>query len=371
MGGVKDGEPHTVVLQVSSQSAGAGEGTGIPAAAGGAMMLAGRAVEPGVWAPEYVAEPLALVQTALRGADLLGHGGDTITIEIVGPDGSRTRCRSPRCSSLRVWLPANRLLRVPGPPRATAPAAWCSTRQCGSSAETGRAVTHRAVAAEAGLSLRADLPLRLAGTAARGCPGRTDAAGDGALRDAGCPARRLGRAWVAHAAELLAAAVVGDLTELRTVLITEYEVVLSSARAGTAPEASVLAETYAEFERALLGLLGQAARTSGLSPDPDGLRLCPAVVRGLEMEALARFAGTRHRRRDPPVRQTAHCSTAALDRTRRHPAPDSVVAPGSGTGWPCSAVSTPSRQIHPDSASRVTSTARTVKSGSGLPGCMG
>lgn len=90
--GRKGGQPSTFVFQLSSTSAGAGEGTGIPAAAGAALMAAGGITRKGVFPPEVAAPPFSVLQIAFQmSGTLLGQGGgDSVSIEHVAPDGTRT-----------------------------------------------------------------------------------------------------------------------------------------------------------------------------------------------------------------------------------------------------------------------------------------
>lgn len=55
--GSKAGEPHSYVFQLSSRTAGAGEGTGIPVATAALLMLQGRVSGPGVFPPEAAVSP--------------------------------------------------------------------------------------------------------------------------------------------------------------------------------------------------------------------------------------------------------------------------------------------------------------------------
>ncbi len=89
--GRKDGDVHTYVFSMSSTEAGAGEGTGIPAAMGAALMAAGKVGGPGVLPPEAAVDPGDLL--ALAGRVIphfgLGAGGGPPPLRVVhtGPDG--------------------------------------------------------------------------------------------------------------------------------------------------------------------------------------------------------------------------------------------------------------------------------------------
>ncbi len=91
--GLKDGAPHRYVFQLSSQVAGAGEGTGIPAAVGAALMLRGQVSGPGVVAPEAAVDPLPFLPLAFQmwGDVSSGAGADrsAMHLEHIGPDGRR------------------------------------------------------------------------------------------------------------------------------------------------------------------------------------------------------------------------------------------------------------------------------------------
>lgn len=91
--GRKDGAAHTYVFQLSSRAAGAGEGTGIPAAVGALLMARGRVSGPGVVAPEHGVDPVDFLPLAFDLMARLGvsAGGDSgvIHLEHIGPDGSR------------------------------------------------------------------------------------------------------------------------------------------------------------------------------------------------------------------------------------------------------------------------------------------
>jgi saccharopine dehydrogenase (NAD+, L-lysine-forming) len=93
VGGLVGGEAHTYICSLSSQGAGAGEGTGIPAALGAALHQRG-ALEgsPGVHAPEAIVPVDKLLELAgqVVAAMSIGDGsGIPLTVEHVGPDGSR------------------------------------------------------------------------------------------------------------------------------------------------------------------------------------------------------------------------------------------------------------------------------------------
>ena len=91
--GRKDGAAHTYVFQLSSRAAGAGEGTGIPAAVGALLMARGKVSGPGVVAPEQGVDPVDFLPLAFDLMARLGvsAGGDSgvIHLEHIGPDGSR------------------------------------------------------------------------------------------------------------------------------------------------------------------------------------------------------------------------------------------------------------------------------------------
>ena len=91
--GRKDGAAHTYVFQLSSRAAGAGEGTGIPAAVGALLMARGTVSGPGVVAPEHGVDPVDFLPLAFDLMARLGvsAGGDSgvIHLEHIGPDGSR------------------------------------------------------------------------------------------------------------------------------------------------------------------------------------------------------------------------------------------------------------------------------------------
>lgn len=88
--GNKDGEPHAYVFSMFSSGAGAGEGTGIPAALGAMLMVQGKIREKGVFPPEagvVPAEMLGLAGEVLKGT-AMGGGGVPIYIEHTDKDGN-------------------------------------------------------------------------------------------------------------------------------------------------------------------------------------------------------------------------------------------------------------------------------------------
>lgn len=88
--GRKDGRAETYVFSLSSRSAGAGEGTGIPAAAGALLMLRGRVAASGVLPPEAAVEPFELILVAMQMVEALGKGGrESIHIERIDGAGVR------------------------------------------------------------------------------------------------------------------------------------------------------------------------------------------------------------------------------------------------------------------------------------------
>jgi len=90
--GTKDGERHTYVCSLSSSIAGAGEGTGIPAALGAILALRGElSGGPGVHPPEAIVPVGPLLELAgqvVAGLDVAG-GGVPLRIDHIAPDGSR------------------------------------------------------------------------------------------------------------------------------------------------------------------------------------------------------------------------------------------------------------------------------------------
>ncbi len=87
--GIRKDQPRTYVLQLSSKTAGAGEGTGIPAAAGAMLMGSGKVISSGVFPPEVGVNPLELLVGAFTAVKALGKGGeDNIRIEQIDADGT-------------------------------------------------------------------------------------------------------------------------------------------------------------------------------------------------------------------------------------------------------------------------------------------
>ena len=88
VGGTSRGVRKTYVFQLSSSTVGAGEGTGIPAAAGAVLMAKGGVKTPGVLPPEAAVGPLPLLMEAFRMVKALGKGGeDSIRIEQIDAEG--------------------------------------------------------------------------------------------------------------------------------------------------------------------------------------------------------------------------------------------------------------------------------------------
>lgn len=82
------GQKQTFVFSLSSKTAGAGEGTGIPAAAGAVLMARGAITRTGVYAPEGGVPPLDHLLLTASMAKALGSGGkESIHIERIDADG--------------------------------------------------------------------------------------------------------------------------------------------------------------------------------------------------------------------------------------------------------------------------------------------
>ncbi len=149
-----------------------------------------------------------------------------------------------------------------------------------------RGVTHRAVATEAGTSLRATtyyfdsreqlLIEALQHYAATAIERFEALVPDPEVLRGATPNVR------DAAADLLAQTVISDLTADRDGLIAEYELVLEASRNPT------LETTYREWQERLEGMLRGYSQLLG-SDDPDlDARIALATLRGLEIEALAR-----------------------------------------------------------------------------------
>jgi saccharopine dehydrogenase (NAD+, L-lysine-forming) len=96
VGGRQGGAAKTIVFQLSSERAGAGEGTGIPAAAGALLMGRGEIDRQGVFPPEAGVPPLPLLMEAFKAVQALGKGGrDSIRIEMIDADGKVTEMPLP------------------------------------------------------------------------------------------------------------------------------------------------------------------------------------------------------------------------------------------------------------------------------------
>lgn len=151
--------------------------------------------------------------------------------------------------------------------------------------EGPRAVTHRAVAREAGTSLRATTYYFQSREALL-----TEAlqhyADQALLRfariQADVPDAQPDQDPLESAVCMLAGAVMSDLTEDLGGLVAEYELVLEIRRR------PALAECYARWQGALLSLLQAFAVRLGSPRPEEHARLVLATLRGLEIEALAR-----------------------------------------------------------------------------------
>ena len=87
--GTKGGNAETYVFSLSSTSAGAGEGTGIPAAAGAVLMARGRITRKGTFPPEAAVDPFEVLLMSLDMVSKLGKGGkDSVHIERIDSDGN-------------------------------------------------------------------------------------------------------------------------------------------------------------------------------------------------------------------------------------------------------------------------------------------
>ncbi|MBI3783994.1 MAG: saccharopine dehydrogenase NADP-binding domain-containing protein [Deltaproteobacteria bacterium] len=91
VGGKKAGEAQTLVLSLSSKTAGAGEGTGIPAAVGAILMHRGRIPRRGVFPPEAGVQPFEVLTLASEISKKLGiAGGGSVHVEHIDASGRRT-----------------------------------------------------------------------------------------------------------------------------------------------------------------------------------------------------------------------------------------------------------------------------------------
>lgn len=89
--GLRRGEPTRYELTVASKGAGAGEGTGIPAAVGALLVRRGKALGKGVLPPEAAVAPLDVLSVAMGVVSALGMGGgDTLLVEKIDARGERT-----------------------------------------------------------------------------------------------------------------------------------------------------------------------------------------------------------------------------------------------------------------------------------------
>jgi DNA-binding transcriptional regulator YbjK len=151
------------------------------------------------------------------------------------------------------------------------------------SREGPHGVTHRAVAREAGTSLRAttyyfasrdELLARALEHYARTALARFDGVAVPDLRDGDDP--------IALAANLLAGTVLSDLEDDRAGLVAEYEIVLEISRTGA------LEAPYRAWQGRLEAILAGYAEQLG-ARDPAMLaRIVLSTLRGLELEALSR-----------------------------------------------------------------------------------
>lgn len=149
--------------------------------------------------------------------------------------------------------------------------------------EGPRAVTHRAVAAEAGSSVRAttyyfasreELLTEALRHYAQTAIERFDTIQAALPHGALLP--------VETAAELLAQTVLSDVVDDRPGLVAEYELVLETGRnAG-------LEAAYATWQKQLEAILARYAEAMGSADPKLHARIVLATLRGLEIEALAR-----------------------------------------------------------------------------------
>lgn len=92
VGGSRDGADHTYVFSLTSRGAGAGQGTGIPAALGAALHHQGAFDDhPGVHPPEAIVpvDGLLTLAASVLGAMSVGSGdGLPLTVQHIDPDGT-------------------------------------------------------------------------------------------------------------------------------------------------------------------------------------------------------------------------------------------------------------------------------------------
>jgi DNA-binding transcriptional regulator YbjK len=153
-----------------------------------------------------------------------------------------------------------------------------------------RAVTHRAVAREAGTSLRAttyyfgsrdELLVEALRHYAATALERLDALAESLPLLPDTPVEPTPERLRA-AAEILADTVLSDLAADRTGLVAEYELVLETSRQ------PALEADYRQWQQRLEEILAAYARAFGSSDPALDARLALATLRGLELEALAR-----------------------------------------------------------------------------------
>lgn len=150
-----------------------------------------------------------------------------------------------------------------------------------------RAVTHRAVAAEAGTSVRAttyyfDSRDELLAEALRHYAETAIARFDALALPAEALATVDPELLVEAAARMLAWTVVSDLRDDRAGLVAEYELVLEIGRN------AALEEVYQRWQERLEEMLRAYATALGSADPALDARLVLATLRGLEIEALAR-----------------------------------------------------------------------------------
>jgi saccharopine dehydrogenase (NAD+, L-lysine-forming) len=90
VGGRKQGASQTLVLSLSSKTAGAGEGTGIPAAVGAILMQRGRITRRGVFPPEAGVQPFEVLELASEISKRLGVSGGSVHVEHIDAKGKHT-----------------------------------------------------------------------------------------------------------------------------------------------------------------------------------------------------------------------------------------------------------------------------------------